>query len=295
MLGDQLQVNPTPFALLECTDGDKKLPLDKLGRFRWVSTSIVRFDPSADWPPDLCFKLVINSKLKTHDGIALTGQDSSDYQEYETRGLSMHVSEVLSKKARAVTGDRWQSTGPCSNMPGEVCFHECPMDGIVLLQFSHPVVPSRVLAALTLNKGAGLLDWVRSCSSARKEEQTNATETDTPVDCVAVMPHKLRSDGTVYELMLPRSSRVSPLGGGNEKALIEHLSGQLPFKFRFKQGTIPEKMFSRRISYRDVGEHRPQFRRYRLYLRHGLQPLVAAANANEVRFVGPVWYLFRGP
>ena len=158
------------------------------------------------------------------------------------------------------------------------------MDGIVLLQFSHPVVPSRVLAALKLDKGAGLQDWVRSCSDAREEEQTDSTDTDTAVRCVAVMPNKLSSDGTVHKLMLPRFSRVSPLGGGTEDVLTVHLSGQLPFKFRFKQKNIPNRETTESSS-RYVYEHRPRFRRYRLYLRHGLQTLVAAADADQVRLV----------
>ena len=281
ILGEQLQTNPTPFELLECAGGGKKLPLEKLGRFRWVSTSIVRFDPTTNWPPDLCFTLVINSKLKTHDGIPLTKSYSVDYA---TSPLTMHVSDVRSKTALAVTGGRWQSYCPLDT-GGSGC-DECPIDGIVLLQFSHPVVPSRVLAALALNKGAGFHDWVGSCSGSQEEEQTNAADTDAPVRCVAVRPRNLRSDGTLYKLKLPPSSRVSPLGGSTQKGLADYLVGALPFKFRFRQETMPNIITtSPRDSYK---EQRPRYRRYKLYLRHGLQILVAATNANQVCLVATV-------
>ena len=277
ILGEQLQLNPTPFELLECAGGGKKFPIEKLGRFRWVSTSIVRFDP-INWPPDLCFKLVIKSTLKTYDGIPLTKSYSADYH---TLPLSMYVRAVRSKMALAATGGRWKSY-PCPLDTNMGC-DECPMDGIVLIHFSHPVVPSRVLAALTLNKGAGLHDWVGSCSGSQEEKQTNTTDIDTPVYCFAVRPRNLRSYGVIHKLKLPRSSRVSPMGGGTQKELTVFLTGAVPFKFQFRQETMPNIITtSPRESYR---EYRPRFRRYKLYLRHGLRILVAAANANQVRLV----------
>ena len=278
ILGEQLQLNPTPFELLECAGGGKKFPLEKLGRFRWVSTSIVRFDPM-NWPPDLCFKLVIKSTLKTYDGIPLTKSYSADYH---TLPLSMYVRAVRSKMALAATGGRWKSY-PCPLDTNMGC-DECPMDGIVLIHFSHPVVPSRVLAALTLNKGAGLHDWVGSCSGSQ-EQQTNAADTDTPARCVTVRPRNLRSDGTLYKLKLPPSSRVSPLGGSTQKGLADYLVGALPFKFRFRQETMPNIITT---SPRDSYKERPRYRRYKLYLRHGLQILVAATNANQVCLVATV-------
>ena len=283
ILGEQLQLNPTPFELLECADASKQLPLEKLGRFRWVSTSIVRFDPATDWPPDLCFKLVIKSTLKTHDGLRLTGSYSAGYQ---TSPLTMYAGEVRSKMALAVTGGRWESH---TDKGG---YNECPMDGIVHLKFSHPVIPSRVLTALTLDKGAGLRDWfnkkgayfddwVGSCSGSQEQEETNAADTDTPLKCVSVKPRNLRSDGTLYNLKLPRSSRVSFLGGSTQKEQTVRLMGALPFKFRFKQETMPNIVTT--LAYNSYKEKRPRFRRYALYLRHGLQILVDAANANKVR------------
>ena len=143
------------------------------------------------------------------------------------------------------------------------------MDAIVHLQFSHPVVPSRVLAALALDKGADLHDWVRACSDEHAEQNNDAH-----TRCVVVKPRDLRSDGTRHELKLPKLSRVSYLGGDTQRDLTSGLTGVLPFEFRFKQTSIPSQ------SYR---EQRPAFRRYTLYLRHGMQILVAAANAKKVR------------
>ena len=273
-------MNPTPFSLLDCKEGLQKFPLEKLGRFRWVSTSIVRFDPVTDWPPDLCLRLVINQNLETYDGMSLTGI-TTIFLEYETRRLTMSVFEVLSKTAVAATGGNWDPYY-CPKS-GATCFNECPMDGMVKLQFSHAVVPARVLAALKLNNGAALRDWVVPCSAIDTEGQTNATDADTPVDCVAVMPRNLRSDGAMYQLMLPKNSRVTALGGTVLTDQKDYLKGVLPFKFRFKQTSIPNQLTTQK--YYSSTELRPRYRRYRLYLRHGLQSLVAAADANQVSVV----------
>ena len=275
-LGEQLQRNPIPFALLKCADKETELPLEKLGQFRWVSTSIVRFDPTTDWPPDLCFKLRINPKIKTYDGMALVGVPKS--QGYKTRGLTMHIGGVLSKMARAATGGRWKSR----EYNGEP-FHECPTDGIVLLQFSHLVVPSQVLDALKIDEGAHLQDWVGSCFDARREEQAQSKNADTPVNCVAVKPRHLhpRARGTVHELKLPKFSRITPLGiSKTQTAFTELLTGEVPFKFHFKQVVMPTPN-----NWGYYEEFRPHFRRYKLYLTHGLKTLVAAAEAKQVRLL----------
>lgn len=277
---------------MECTDGNKKLPLEKLGHFQWVSTSIARFIPSADWPPDLCFTLVINSKISTYDSITLRGVPDS--QSYETSGLAMRVTEVLSKMSLAVTGGRWDSLHcdeKCAVTGSRRCevscaFHECPKDGIVLLQFSHPVVPSRVLSTLILDNGASLQDWVGSCSNALQEEQVKDNAAETPVRCVAVKPRDLRSDGSLHELTLPEFSRVTPLGiSSTQRALTQRLSGVVPFKFHFKQKVIPNvATASGSQSY----QFRPRYRRYKLHLIHGLRILVDAANAKQVRILSAV-------
>jgi hypothetical protein len=41
---------------------------DVPGALRWVTTSIARWDPLVEWPPDLTCKLVWNKELKTYDG-----------------------------------------------------------------------------------------------------------------------------------------------------------------------------------------------------------------------------------
>ena len=224
-------------------------------------------------------RLVIDPKLTTYDGKTLTG--TGPVLEYETRSLSMSVKEVLSKTALDVTGSNWRSSY-CPQLLS-TCFNECPTDGIVKLQFAHAVVPSRVLAALKLNDGATLRDWIVPCSAVQINEDMNTTDADTPVNCVAVMPRNLRSDGTLYELTLPKSSRVTALGGPLQTEQQAYLKGVLPFKFAFKQESIPNEETT--SPYHFNIELRPRYRRYRLYLLHGLQTLVDAANSNQVRIV----------
>ena len=38
------------------------------GHLRWVNTSIARFDPAAEWPPELELTLSLNPSLATYDG-----------------------------------------------------------------------------------------------------------------------------------------------------------------------------------------------------------------------------------
>lgn len=247
--------------------GGNEITLKNLGQFRWVSTSIVRFDLKDNWPPDLCFKLVINTDLKTFNDMSLVETESIGIFRYETSRLIMSVKKVESQTALDITGGRWNSNF-CTNSYNRLCAHECPMDGIVHLEFSHPVIPSRVVTLLTLDKGADLQDWVRTCSD--KHADTNK---DTHTRCIVVKPRSLLSDGTFHEIKLPKLSRVSYLGGDTQKDLTSYLTGVLPFKFYFKQTSIPSQ------SYR---EQRPVFRRYRLYLRHGMQSLIDAAAAQKV-------------
>lgn len=38
------------------------------GKFRWVTTTIARFDPNVDWPTDINCTLDFNKELTTYDG-----------------------------------------------------------------------------------------------------------------------------------------------------------------------------------------------------------------------------------
>ena len=208
----------------------------------------------------------MNPDLTTYNGVAITQLAKTKSSQYKTGALSMSASQVRSKLALETTGGRWRSNICFKDERG--CANECPKDGILYLQFTYHVVPSRVLAALTVDKGAVLQDWVGPCS---EDQPTNTFDRDAPASCVAVKPRNLLSDGTMHTLRLPKLSRVSHLGGGIKTEWSVSLTGGLPFKFRFKQKTIPTE--------------RPVFRRYTLYLRHGLQILIAAVNAKKVRLV----------
>jgi hypothetical protein len=42
------------------------------GRYRWVTTTIFRFDPDGDWPTDLDCELVWNTALTSYDSECLS-------------------------------------------------------------------------------------------------------------------------------------------------------------------------------------------------------------------------------
>ena len=56
-------------------DGPVKVP----GKLRWVTTSIARFDPELNWPPDLRLQVRINLDLTAHDGAKLDLQYRSSF------------------------------------------------------------------------------------------------------------------------------------------------------------------------------------------------------------------------
>ena len=120
------------------------------GRFRWVSTTIARFDPSSSWPPELDLTLSLKPGLASYTGVALSSESTQSWT-FQTPSLSMRVSRVASATAAALTNNKWSSSfQPLS--PGA---HEVPPDGEIVLSFGAPVDPARLQQALTLTADAG--------------------------------------------------------------------------------------------------------------------------------------------
>ena len=112
-------------------------PVD--GKFRWVSTTVARFDPSASWPPELDLTLALNSDLASYTGVALSSSSTQSWT-FQTPSLSMRVSRVTSATAAALTNNKWSS----SFQPLAPGAHEVPPDGEIVLSFGAPVDPTRL-------------------------------------------------------------------------------------------------------------------------------------------------------
>eukprot|EP00930_Biecheleria_cincta_P042733 TRINITY_DN29405_c0_g1_i1.p1 TRINITY_DN29405_c0_g1~~TRINITY_DN29405_c0_g1_i1.p1 ORF type:complete len:2528 (-),score=343.66 TRINITY_DN29405_c0_g1_i1:202-7785(-) len=220
------------FTLQACT-GQPQFAVK--GRLRWATTSIARFDAEYDWPSDLCFDLVLNPHLKTFDGLSVTQTTGASSWRFTTDSVAMYASFVRSIKATNLTGGRWSSVITGSDQ------HECPPDAIVYLTFSSDLHHATAFATLQ-NANRNLLpspesDKYESCGKK----------------CLAFQPRGLLS-GSAHNLIFSKGGMFSLVGG---KAGVEQtvkLAGLQPFKFSFI----------------DTKYQKLQYRRYNLYLRHGL-------------------------
>ena len=140
-LGSDFSAGPLP---KELTPFEMTPPV--AGRVRWVTTSVVRFDPEGEWPPELELVLSLKPGLSTFDGRVLARNEPSGWQ-FRTPALSMRVGRVSSASASELTGRTWSAAlHPLA--PGAV---EVPPDATFELHFSGDVEVRRVSASLELH------------------------------------------------------------------------------------------------------------------------------------------------
>jgi len=116
------------------------------GLFRWVTTSIARWDPTIDWPPDLNCEFKWNTGLKAYDGTPLDLAGAPASVKITTSPMTITVGNINSTSANQATDNQWnaQSGLPDDNLP------EVPADGNITLLFSYPVVFSTIANSFKL-------------------------------------------------------------------------------------------------------------------------------------------------
>ena len=116
------------------------------GRSWWVSTSILRFDPTEAWGNDLHCEVLANPLLRSWDGARLGtrtgGKRSSSF--FNTSALTLGSTSVRSARATAATDGAWRPT------LGLETSYECPSDCRLSLSFSHRVDREVLLKHLCL-------------------------------------------------------------------------------------------------------------------------------------------------
>lgn len=237
--------------------------VDIPGKFRWVSTWTVRFDPDYSWGSDLQISLVVNPQLMTYDGIPLDVK-SVPTRIYKTPSLTFYVMDVVSPLALQFTDGHWnaflsardRSGGWKKNAP------EIPYDSTISLQFSSQVEMELIRKNLQLiseNKSESPISIkVNSCY--------NETDTESQFsDCVLVNlkeGSKLEID-KYYYFHIPKGSTYSSLSGPSRSDINTIVSGLHGFIFPYTDYLTPSH------------------HNYDLYLRHGLSHITQLSSLKE--------------
>ncbi|GFR52004.1 hypothetical protein Agub_g14427 [Astrephomene gubernaculifera] len=146
------------------------------GKTRWVTTTIARFDPDADWPSDLACDLRWNTSLETYDGVPLQLGPTPPSVRLTSHPLQMFLTDVDSPTARNLTGGLWS---PFAAGAGQL--PEVPPDGKIVLSFSQPVDPRMLQSALQF----ALLGHPPSPPSSHRLHLVPSTSTST---CTFILP-----------------------------------------------------------------------------------------------------------
>ncbi|CAD7696313.1 unnamed protein product, partial [Ostreobium quekettii] len=190
------------------------------GSFRWVTTSIARFDPAGGYWPDREINLVWNRDLTTFDGVKLNLSGVGPTV-LVTPTLFLENVHVDSDMAQALTDGRWCQD--CTYFENEK-FPEVPPDGIVVLEFSHDVSPSTLQENMKVlrdgDTAANITAGVTSCEPDKPESScVNVTFTG----------GQLETD-TWYFLVLEEGLVYSNVSGGLSGDLRVELAGLRRFR-----------------------------------------------------------------
>lgn len=187
------------------------------GKYRWVTTSIFRFDPEM-WPTDLSCPLRVNPNLKTFDGEVLSNPKTITYK---TKKLEMNLVNVISNKTLELTGGIW---GFNPQLP------EIPPNSEIQLQFNTKI-------DIVNLKGNLVLKQKERYSIVSLKPCINNNQ------CVLVRFFRSLKPKTKYELVLRQGTNVNELAGETDRVLSISIQGLLEFKFYFL--TINQAVYNR--------------------------------------------------
>eukprot|EP00916_Digyalum_oweni_P017565 GHVL01028730.1.p1 GENE.GHVL01028730.1~~GHVL01028730.1.p1 ORF type:complete len:2463 (+),score=365.97 GHVL01028730.1:121-7509(+) len=248
---------------------------DVAGRWYFVSTSIIRFDPENEWPTDLHIKLELNlSVIRSVSGQSI-GADAKvpgceGYVcKYSTPELSASAGDVFSLKAMEVTGNIWQSS--LGNMDDSA--HECPDDCQIKLWFSHkvqftPDVVASFVEVLHERSGNTFPVYLSPCSAnptpmprPYEIKSSSDKETSEMMEKTCVMARidqtkQALETGEIYVVRTVPKTTYHPVAGPVQSAVtLIKLTGLRPF------------ILFPRVRW---GGSTSRYNRLQIYLRHGL-------------------------
>lgn len=195
------------------------------GKFRWVTTSICRFDPDIQWPTDLKFRVRVKEDLVAFDGTKLSNTKMVHYQ---TKTLSMYIASVESKLANQLTDNNWD---PLVGQSDSVV--ECPPDAEINISFSNTIDSESVIKALKIVPDSSGLSKLNPFADTSNEIPFSASSKD---DRSIV----IRLDGKAnlkvdqrYKIILQRGSKYHKYSGPLSEDIHVKIAGLRSFKFPF--------------------------------------------------------------
>ncbi|GMH34410.1 hypothetical protein BSKO_02244 [Bryopsis sp. KO-2023] len=241
--GKDLPENLVPFFISQ--------PELAVGRFRWVTTSIARWDPVNSWPPDARVTLQWNRDLKTYGDssevldwdaeatlpIGIPFDITTPDVEIHTPPLTMFVHGVASDMAMDLTDNHWEaSTGLKDDL-----LPEMPPDGKIVMEFSFPVELAAVEKAIKIvevrddvRKATEFRAKVSKCQSLRYSAAKLESNSNDEATCLTVsIKDGVLERGVKYEAIFPQGLRYNAKAGALTKEISFHFYGLRNFRIPF--------------------------------------------------------------
>jgi Bacterial Alpha-2-macroglobulin MG10 domain/Alpha-2-macroglobulin family len=274
------------------------------GKWRFVTTFVARFDPDEDWPPNLHFSVVLNSRLKAFDGAqlrptivqaeALAQEGDPLHFFFRTQPLTAQLGSIRSPLSFNATGGRWDP-----HMHGEQ--PELPPDADFDVWFHSPVQLRHVRSAIRIAvqeadspkpdehaiedteielqqpdarrhvseaiaprlSSEAHIEFITSCSINERPLSSDYEDPhiENDIKCIRVWP-KLNAitPATPYVVRVRDGVQLHPYAGKLEDPIEIFVQGLRAFEIPFNQ-----RKYVKGKSY-----FQPQFRRYNIWLPHGL-------------------------
>ncbi|EGC29461.1 hypothetical protein DICPUDRAFT_99830 [Dictyostelium purpureum] len=120
------------------------------GDYRWVTTSIARFDIRGKWPSNLQCTFSVDPNIKCFDGTTLTAPLSSSsppmFISFSTSKPSITIDSVVSEKTSNFTNNQWSSFYTFN----DTGYYEVPPDGIIKFSVDEPFDTSSIQKSLII-------------------------------------------------------------------------------------------------------------------------------------------------
>eukprot|EP01133_Synstelium_polycarpum_P007649 gene7649-8951_t len=224
--------NYAPFSLT-CKGSD--VPID--GTYRWVTSSIVRFDVNGSWPSNLECTFSVDPATAAYDNTTLVTIPAPVV--YVTGGATMHISSVSSPKTMELTENQWSPYTAARMRNGtRYTGPEVPPDAIVELSTSTDIDVNLLKGSLVVHK--------RGSNTPVPFTYTTCNHTK-----VCLSFGDSLQVGATYDMKMPAGTKFNPKDGPLPTELSTTFNGLYPFIFPWVDRQA---------------EHNTQ----RLLLRHGL-------------------------